>query len=601
MKKIKLLFLLLFLWLWINKTFSFDEWEWNTISTWNTNLTQTRNYNERNFTWKNDWSIFYTLEQSWTTSYICQYNLSTNFDFSTATLYICFNPWKNLAYKWLDYDEETHTFYYLYYSGVRKLVKTTFVNDNLDSWNSSTEVNLSWIIVKHLWFSKENNSIITQDTSNNIIQHNITTWSTMNSYSLWIITNSWNFWPEGLKFYYKANNKWTITEKSLSNPYDLSTISWTTWTFTTWQSNYFKFFNTYSKILSYRLDVDSYTSWNVDYYEYDTNYSLWPAELAITSSGTLDIQDQSIILEDFETTEDFYMSYVISDLTNNEEFYFINNDETVFSWSILNDLSFSDVWLAYNPLVDYEIEVILTSYYDPLDVILYNFTFNYTYNSWYTEPDPLTFSFITSWITFIENWFILNNFIPDPYWWSLYFEIIAPSLTWTWTVELTTNNFYNLEVDWKGYGVDTGVRVTYPYHQIAWDYQVRVLYEYDNVIVYPFWEDYNSYTITLPESPETDFEIEVIETNFFRDIKYFFIWIRDLFKELMKIWNVEPKNFGFNFIQKANASSTDVLYIEMDMTQNNILTQFYWYIKWFIMFALLIILITILIIILRKE
>lgn len=221
-----------------------------------------------------------------------------------------------------------------------------------------------------------------------------------------------------------------------------------------------------------------------------------------------------------------------------------------------------------------------TNYLDP-------FTW---FNVWWAfsvvPPIGPVFNFTTSWYSFFENWFALNNFVPDPYGWLLQFEVIAPS--WSGSVTLLSDTFWPYETDWNWYWFDSIVTVTTFLHEEAWVYQVRPTYSYWWITVFPFGEDYNEYTITLPETT-VDFDLEEyldtqtcwwdsadsgflpwvstffscateLVSSFFGTIWDFISWITDFFSALSQFWNTnEFKNLheAFNIfsIPWANAAT----------------------------------------------
>lgn len=103
------------------------------------------------------------------------------------------------------------------------------------------------------------------------------------------------------------------------------------------------------------------------------------------------------------------------------------------------------------------------------------------------STEEIEFSFSSSWYTFLPNWFILNNFIPNPTWWDLIFEIIKPS----WEKVYTDST--------KNYWFDVATKITTFYHNEIWDYKVRIIYKYQSQEIFPTWDSYNNYTISQPE------------------------------------------------------------------------------------------------------
>lgn len=201
------------------------------------------------------------------------------------------------------------------------------------------------------------------------------------------------------------------------------------------------------------------------------------------------------------TWEEWTYNFLYRDVTNNWNFINTNLNNPLYTGLAPFQDQIYNFPQTLVPLTDYEVKIIFT----PIswtgwvsESALYPFT------TWEDEfynppvPDPEDWTFFTSWIDFFENWFSLNNFVPNPYWGELSFEIISPS--W-WTQ--TTETYWSYETDWSWYGFDSKVIVTYPYHSEAWEYQVRPVYTYNWQSVYPFWASYNSYIISLPEITAT--------------------------------------------------------------------------------------------------
>jgi len=264
--------------------------------------------------------------------------------------------------------------------------------------------------------------------------------------------------------------------------------------------------------------------------------------------------------------------------------------------SAINENLIFDVWQT--PLIWYSYN---WSTYDVRyirDGVLYDFesepSFNFIWNAWWSSPldnwndDPSPvpddWTFTVWWYSFFESWFILNNFVPSPYGWLLSFDIIKP-----WSTEPErTETYWSYEVDGEGYWFDSGVVVDYPYHDLAWDYQVRVVYEYNWQSVFPFWDDYNTYTITLPEivgaNPDDLLEWDYQQCNdgnedswFLAGVSNFFlcssqfvgsvvdgwkwiatgiIWpIKRIIDALAGLW----WSISFNFIPSTYADNTDAI------------------------------------------
>jgi len=104
-------------------------------------------------------------------------------------------------------------------------------------------------------------------------------------------------------------------------------------------------------------------------------------------------------------------------------------------------------------------------------------------------------TFSTSGYTFFSNGFCLQNFVPYPSWGLLWFDIVDPTGKST-----ATEEYWPYATSGGWYWFDSCVKITTFYHEVVGTYKVRVKYTYNWTLVYPFGEDYNSYSISLPES-----------------------------------------------------------------------------------------------------
>lgn len=199
--------------------------------------------------------------------------------------------------------------------------------------------------------------------------------------------------------------------------------------------------------------------------------------------------------------------------------------------------------VRYTPLVISEYDTLTEDkdFYYKRGTTLYNFWGNYqgvlienrsAWGVWGGQdpsPPPEDWTFSTSGYSFFENWFALHNFIPDPYGGQISFDIISP---WETQPE-RTESFWSYETDGNGYWFDSTVKITFPYHDKAWDYQVRVVYEYNGISVFPFWETYDNYTISLPEvawaNPDDLAEWEYSSCNSWSESSWFLPWVSNFF------------------------------------------------------------------------
>jgi len=410
------------------------------------------------------------------------------------------------------------------------------------------------------------------------------------SSSVWYniaFVRSWN----EITFYNNWLSYWTFTISWISQ-----TNWWylTIWNYTPTNSTWFT--STWDEISIFPIALSSddisnlYNWWAwLSYFDFSiTNYVWnWLPDLAFTSTGELIptlngfTLSGTIINVDHKLTE-------ISIFEYEAWTPFLNTfDERItliyWSWWIeLDQNILSDLDFTFSAFQDYEIELTFETL-DWLQTISNFYTYwDYIYNAWYSEPEINNFSFQVSWFTWFENGFSLNNFIPNPTWWKLYFEIIAPVNWWTGTLDLTTDTFLPYWIQGWWYWFDSSVIITYPYHQTAWIYQVRPVYDYDDLIIYPFWTEYNSYEITLAEIPSDDplndnvcdfnqdwfidtweqldcvFSSEVWIWWFFNNISLMITKIKSLFQKVESMAQpVEAKDFLSFFIPTTNASVID--------------------------------------------
>lgn len=269
---------------------------------------------------------------------------------------------------------------------------------------------------------------------------------------------------------------------------------------------------------------------------------------------------------------------------------------------------------------------------------------DYQYNWWYVDPDIIEYSFVSSWFNFFENWFELINFSPTPSWWLLYFELIAPNPNGTGTIDVTTEYFWPYSIDGKWYGYDSKVNVTYPYHPVAWTYQVRAVYNYQDTIVYPFGTDYNSYVITVSESRvwadylcDANHDGYVSQTEkdtcysncdynedtfvdtwelikcwvdkflFFADQTFwFFDQLKKLTRKFEGTYTDEENDFTSFFFAKTYAEETSVWemwinHLDTDWYSNTLLWRINKFVMWFIYFLIFVISISIFIYLARNK
>lgn len=551
-----------------------------------------------------DWTLFFSNE-----SWITTYTLTTPFDTSTK-VFLRNTPWIYSAI-WFGISDDWQ---YLVHC-------TSTSGGNIQIWTMTTPFDTStasvtssiansvfgWAFLASPDFDENWTRIYAMNTISNLrytfqtdlsVPYDITSYS--NIVNIRFDNYSWPQFTEDGTSYFAWQNT-TVTQFNVPTPHSI------VWGSVVWTLTVPTYLYQYYLVDSDTKFINIQNAWWTQIY--NTNYSAWPPDLAFTSTWTIvPIQNGftlswSIINVDYKITNiDIYEYIAWTPIETDSDNRIVNitwSGGVEVSLDILSDLDFT-----FDAFQDYEIKITFKTI-DELQTIFNWFTYgDYIYNEWYSEPVIEDFSFLVSWYTFFENWFSLNNFIPDPSWWKLYFDIKAPVEWWTGTIDIVTDFVLNSEIDGNWYWIDTQVMVTYPYHQIAWIYQVRTVYEYDDLIIYPFWEEYNSYEITVSESP-SDWDIEdaeFIELDFFDSIKNFFFWIKDFFRWIMNIGKVESKNFWFFFIPQANADSVmnDIQFKVYD-SEENVLSDFKDFLNWFIIFAFFLLSVILIIVINKKE
>lgn len=617
MKKI-ILFIVLFF-SFINISFAYNFLPVNTTYIWY----WLSNVNSQGIAFNDEWTIAFVIDNS--TNSLYQWNFTIPYDFTTATQ-VDSHVLPYSIINWMRMWPEGLFFYWIKGGAIYKYWlwtawDLTTLNNTLlwqfSSWYSncrSINYNDNWTKFYVTWIN-----------SNDIKTFNLSTAWDLNtavlfaSNSLWF-TQAWLFLSENwidvlLSWPYWGNSIQYVT---LDVAFDFSSITaiHNNTSFITWYGKSIFANNDFSEIF-----ITKNVSW-IYHYKIDNSIDILK-DLAFTSTGEiLPIQDGftlsgTIINVDHKLIDiEIYQYEAWTTYLTGYDRRILNE---TWSWWIELELEIlSDESLTFLTFQDYEINITFETL-DWLQTINNFYIYgDYNYNAWYTEPIENDFSFVISWIDFFENWFGLLNFVPNPTWWELYFEIIAPALNWTWTIDITTESFLPYNVDWNGYWFNSVVTVTYPYHQIAGYYQVRVVYKYDDLIIYPFWTDYNGYEITLAESPyepekveelylcDTDLNwiIEIWEALAcpFKIIKYYSTKVyeiverlKNFFEIIMNIWTDEVKTFSF--IPSANANVFE--WLPNIESQDNFLSKMYFFIKWFLYFIFL--LFTILLIIFLKR
>jgi hypothetical protein len=459
------------------------------------------------------------------------------------------------------------------------------------------------------------------------------------------VWNSLNFTPDKAFYYEDWNLKavWVYNSVTWQSNSCYVSDSWDSWWFT-WNSTDFKlntsafpwpFTSSYnwSSISTYFVSRANSTSyWHITNWEdlsttevFESNiitwyeYMNWPPEL---SSWTIDSVTslENWIEVEFTCDQD---CEVIAWVYSEDESIFYNSVTNTFSgWT---DTIQIPVSLQYQ--WNYKTIVWFYDLNNPEIEILDSLIFTY----WY-DPDPndyevWDFTFSSFWFERLLNGFEITNLDVEPKWWVFFLNILAPN--WYETGEYS--NYYirvweDHSEEWvysTWYGSGSITQVTYPYHRFAWDYELLISYQYSWWIeIYPYWTGAINYSISNPEWSEEDSalfncdsnddgyvsETELLdcnnnlEWNFLDWIYNFWNSIKLFFREFMKIWNVEPKEWWFFLIPQANADSImNDIQFNTNEWEDNILTDLESFLKWFVIFAFLILSVILIIVINKKE
>lgn len=317
-----------------------------------------------------------------------------------------------------------------------------------------------------------------------------------------------------------------------------------------------------------------------------------------------------------------YPEYVYDFVFNQEETQIIFT-QPVDNLAVLRIMDLIEPWIVNGWVIkeNIKLETVVPTFTDIYfindweELVINNYYWDsFIYHTWHTnsggntveQPTEEEFFFYIWGYTFFENWFSFNSFIPDPYGWLLTFDIIAPNPTGLWTINITTDPVGSYETTANWYWFWGDVIMTIPYHTVAGTYEVRPVYTYQWIVLYPLWEDYDNYPITLPEEPAI-----IIPYSLYDLENWFFNWITDMltavkrfFTILMKIWDVEPKEWGFMFIPTTHAFDglvSDYVVFNLDTEADHLLADTYNFLKWFIIFAFLILWVILILIILKRD
>lgn len=347
-------------------------------------------------------------------------------------------------------------------------------------------------------------------------------------------------------FYYSGVNVRMVTNTAIWDE-----IAWEQTVIFTWSTNivgiksYISPFDNDLVYLSIRLDNEDVQT---RMYSKPSHAQPWGDDLGVL------FDDKYITYIDYD---DDYAYFVKEDidvgggLTDN---YYLDIVNTFYSWSVLvheyaeREHTIYTTYWTWEVLDDVEME---NPNIDPCDV-------------W--DRELYIFSW---WWTAKNNWFILNNFTPDPYWWDLYFDVWFHWTYWTGASE-TGSTLPPFEKTTKiigswNYWLGFYNSIDYPYHTAIWNYTATWYYIYCEELMEIWSFDYYINTAELPAWIE-DFEewkyyewdvdldwllsIDEYYKWIMHSIKELFFWIWQIFQaikiflsELLKIWDTEKREF----------------------------------------------------------
>ena len=442
--------------------------------------------------------------------------------------------------------------------------------------------------------------------------YDVSTLTLYRSYNVWGITG-FKLTDDGSALFY---NIWdTLYVYGLTTPFDLTDTLTSLWNrvFITWGHAFDIDDDGTHLIYSYKGNTTQ-----ADYVQAfensDGGITSWPPELW---TGTIDDVRSTADWVEVDFTCDQACNYTIEVRKTDNTLLTYETSTTGTGGSFTGTVNIP-VSLQYQGT--YNIESIFEDYYDPL---IYFIPPTYQFTYWY-NPDPESFTiwdYIFSPFGFESIWngFEVTDLDVDPSVWYFNFYITGPNGTGTGFAD------YDHTVTSDMYGSGTIQQVTYPYHRFAWNYNLQIQFRNteEGVWYYPYGTWGINYVVDNPEWAEDESLLYLCDTNgdgfvdsteygtctpnlegnFFENIYEFFGKIKNFFRAIMEIWNVEPEEWGFfELVPTTHANSWALIeFASLDTTEENILTDIYQFLKGFIIFAFLTLWVILVLVILKKE
>ena len=499
MKKLLILGLLFFSF-WISQTNAFDI-STSTDDVYQIDLTGSNWYNKIQF-WDN-WNYLYFLVNSTDTLY--RYALSTPYDIKSSVATTSFNV------SWWDTSPTAFVLSdlwdKLYVAGTTSKrisefnlwisfdITTAILGSNVYMWAYHQYpwglfINSDWTKIFSVDFNASN-------TAKAILVYNMSTWFDISTASFWGEFNTpiWylhglNFTPDWLWLFLLGYEHETLSYSVLSSPYDLSSIP---------LSSQFTVTANVTRWLDFNDDYTKF--WTSDYYgivrTYSTNDSIifWPSPLQVVSTWSLHSEIYWLDLNQFETNEDFDLTYWIDDITNSN---ILVDSDTLWtqSWWII-DLEFHTYNYEYG--VDYELNLAL----EDINFATWTTTINYPFT--YLPTDWVLSTWSVNSIIAIENWleieFTCDTLCSIDY--NVYFNLdgawssqddanwtFVSQWPWTFTWHILNDSFYGLEfTNYADYLLDFTIKdVNFPL-DVNFFFQYSVIDYLYNIIPQVFTED----------------------------------------------------------------------------------------------------------------
>lgn len=417
MKKFFLILLLSFISFW--QCFSYDILS----SNYSSELILTNYWSDtpRNIDFNTDGSKMYLLYAYWAdpVSRIYEYNLSTPFDITTASLLNNFWLWYYPTYyrnfsitkNWLTfvYEKNWNLYYRSFWTAwdistlwsenflLSTWISTIYGINFDDTWDNLFFMNNNWTIYQYSldiqndvtnltyiwskffisatsWFDIISNNIFLSKTDENIYHFTYTdditdSINTTNIYNVWIY----------------------------ENPYAIN------------------FSNDWSKFYTINYNYSSISEWLIEFY---TNNILWPVDSTINDVWTLEIISWNFYHQDLDVNFDWIVWYTFVKLTPD--------------WDYIDDFFVSNDFLSTD---DYYFEYDFNDY----DIDFFEWWYNYSVVMVYFEWDNLY-----DWdyyVDTLEDMFYFNDYIIDDWNYTFYndyswFDLDNVNLTNTWTLSL---------------------------------------------------------------------------------------------------------------------------------------------------------------------